>query len=89
MERKILAITGAITKTNSSSGNYAIPCRTQIKYSNGYIKELDEVLFTWTLNKAQELVDSNLNEQSAKRIGGANESNNEARKAGQCLKSWC
>ena len=58
MKNKIIKITGQYKKTNSSFGNFAIPCIKEYTYNNGIKKQMDTFHYTWTEKKAKEITNN-------------------------------
>lgn len=56
--KRILEITGEIKKTNSSFGNWAIPCKVEYTYMNGMKRVFDDFHYTWTKKFAQDVVEN-------------------------------
>ena len=54
MIKRIIKVNGEPTKTNSSFGNYAIPCTFEFTYNNGIKKVIDGEEMFWTAKKAKE-----------------------------------
>lgn len=54
MAKRIKSVNGEPVKTNSSFGNYAVPCTFEFKYNNGIIKLMDGEELFWTDKKARE-----------------------------------
>jgi hypothetical protein len=54
MIKRILKVNGEPMKTNSSFGNYAVPCTFEFTYNSGINKIMDGEEMFWTAKKARE-----------------------------------
>jgi len=56
MKETIKQVFNDIRKSNSSYGNYAIPCIIEYQYNNGKTRVMETFIYTWTEKKAKEIV---------------------------------